>query len=111
MQKAEADADQRRLAEKAVAEEHANLVARRRSNAEQLPPPIAELDATMRCKLVLRLPSGKRTERIFDAEDRVAAVYSWADCCGELAGLDGQRFDVPRQFYLATTYPKVELRD
>jgi len=77
------------------------------------------------CKLVLRLPNGKRVERAFGAADRVAAVYEWADCAGELAalaqsaGAEGDRssgvspagFEVPEHFVLCVTFPRQPLTD
>lgn len=64
------------------------------------------------CKIVLRLPTGRRVERKFDADDKLAVVYEWADCCGELSGLQGgESFDVPSKYHLATTYPRTALTD
>lgn len=64
------------------------------------------------CKLIIRLPDGRRVERQFDADEQLAAVYAWAECCGEVTALQGgDRFEVPSRFYLSTTYPRAALRD
>lgn len=65
-----------------------------------------------RCTLVIRLSDGQRVERVFGADDLLADVYAWANCSGELSALMGkERFEVPRSFQLATTYPRRELVD
>ena len=38
-------------------------------------------------KLIIRLPDGRRVERQFDADEQLAAVYAWAECCGEVRNL------------------------
>lgn len=107
-----AEREQARIDAESAAEavEKKALVDARRLEAQkffEVPAPQGEI-----CKLILRLPDGRRVERSFDADEELANVYAWASCCGELSALQGQDgFEVPIRFYLATTFPRVVLSD
>jgi len=93
------------MAEKEVLRKNRQAAAKL-SLERQAPPP------GQACKLVLRLPDGRRVEDSFDADEPLAVVYAWADFCGELNSLrGGEHFEVPRKFSLSTTFPRVVLND
>lgn len=101
------------------------LVLRRRAAAERLAAQTAlPVDDRFSCQLVIRLPSGRRLERTFNASNSVAAVYEWADCSVELQALaaapggDTARrasasiaSEVPEHFLLCVTFPRQPLMD
>lgn len=92
----------------------AALVASRRSAAKALLAAVPETLANGdRCMLVLRLPSGRRAQRNFRAAAPLSEVYAWADCCGELIGLQEgtASFEVPKKFTLVTTFPRAALQN
>merc|ERR1712032_603782 len=86
------------------------LKARRQEAALQFDT--AEQPPAESCRIVLRFPDGHRIERTFDADTCIGTLYAWADVCGELQGFHGgKRFDVPEEFCLSTTYPRMTLAD
>jgi len=102
--------EEQAIAAAALEEEMAALSCARVANAAKFSDSPIHPNTT--CKLVVRFPCGRRVERTFDADDKLSLVYEWADCCGELSGLQGaERFEVPHEFHLATTYPRQVLRD
>eukprot|EP00929_Paragymnodinium_shiwhaense_P096364 TRINITY_DN5793_c0_g1_i1.p1 TRINITY_DN5793_c0_g1~~TRINITY_DN5793_c0_g1_i1.p1 ORF type:complete len:526 (+),score=150.92 TRINITY_DN5793_c0_g1_i1:117-1580(+) len=54
-------------------------------------------------KLVLKLPSGERLQRVFLATQRLDEVYDWADCC--------RSSPTPSKFELCTSFPTKALTD
>jgi len=54
-------------------------------------------------KLSLRLPTGSRLQRIFQADQTLADVYEWAHCCRPAAQ--------PLNFELCTSFPAKSLDD
>jgi len=109
--RADAELEKKAAIEAAAASKKEALAeARRKAAAGYLGEHSSSADRV--CKIVLRLPNGRRVERKFDADDRLAVVYEWADCCGELSGLQGgEVFEIPCKFHLATTYPRTALTD
>merc|ERR1712100_677942 len=95
-----------------AADEPPPYVVRRRQAAERLAEQGAFCGAAeRRCTLVVRLPCGRRSVRVFDACDTVASVYAWVDCLGELeAKASGSDFvcgpGVPEHFLLCVTFPR-----
>lgn len=75
-------------------------------------------DASSRSTIVVRLPTGKRLQRVFSDADMVAAIYDWVDCAAELEALgaseegpSGTAFEVPEKFILCVTFPRQPLSD
>lgn len=95
------------------------LMLQRRENAKRLCSQCEpNVDQSSRCTIVVRLPTGKRLQRVFDEADTVAEIYKWVDCAAELEALvssgdggSGTTFDVPEKFLLCVTFPRHPLAD
>jgi len=130
-------AESLRADEDATREGHSPLSLRRRAAAERLLAAeregpgglLPEGPAHDSCRVVVRLPDGRRLERTFSAGSPAAAVYEWAACADELellaaaaaggdsvacaaaagASSSSPRVKVPEHFMLNLTYPRREL--
>merc|ERR1719188_1187431 len=96
-------AEEKRHAEERLAEDkrHAEELRVQRGKAllaEQQPPP-----GVKTARLSLRLPSGDRMQRAFEATQMLSDVYEWAHCCRSKAE--------PYNFALCTNFPTKTLSD
>eukprot|EP00931_Biecheleriopsis_adriatica_P028854 TRINITY_DN17200_c0_g1_i1.p1 TRINITY_DN17200_c0_g1~~TRINITY_DN17200_c0_g1_i1.p1 ORF type:complete len:445 (+),score=120.61 TRINITY_DN17200_c0_g1_i1:81-1415(+) len=57
-------------------------------------------------RLVLKLPTGERVERTFEAQDRLSRVRRWAQSCPLLPEAEGRQLHIPASFELATAFPR-----
>ena len=57
-------------------------------------------------RLVLKLPSGDRVERTFDAQEPLSRVHQWARCCPWLPEAEGRQLLIPQNFQLAMAFPR-----
>lgn len=89
-----------------LAAEAERLAKRRKVLSEEFleKPPVPTGSGAAR--LVLRLPSGERVQRSFLAEDTLACVQRWAECCTLLPEAAGRSLHIPEHFELATAFPQ-----
>lgn len=57
-------------------------------------------------RLVLKLPSGERVERTFNAQEPLSRVQQWARCCPWLPEAEGRQLVIPAAFQLAMAFPR-----
>lgn len=95
--------------ERAAEEEEAQLAKRRRVLVNEFLMELGPPAGAQAARLVLRLPTGQRVQRTFSAEDQLAKVRRWAECCPWLPEAAGQELRVPASFGLSTALLRREL--
>jgi len=71
---------------------------------EMEPAPVGQT-----ARLSLRLPSGERVERIFNADTNLSRIYDWVLCCSFLPEAGNRALIIPAQFELSTAFPRKQL--